>query len=112
MTAYRSTPKVPASLATAMARKSTWERRMAHYYRRTAQCRPAVYFIMSLGAITMGLSLVPQSETWRGLGVLCGLIATLSWSVIGATLLRWKWMRRPMIVNATTPDSAPESRPL
>lgn len=79
---------------------------MVHYYRRTAQCRPAVYFIMALGAITMGLSLAPTSEFWRGLGVLCGVIATLSWFVIGATLLRYKrWVRgAPTDVPVTMPE--------
>jgi hypothetical protein len=102
---YRSAPKVPASLATAMTRKSTWERRMVHYYRRTAQCRPAVYFIMVLAALGMGLSSLPSTFA-RFMGVLCGLVATMSWLAIGATLLRWKRMRRPMIsdVPVTMPE--------
>lgn len=107
MTAYRSAPSVPASLATAMSRKSTWERRMVHYYRHTCDRRPAVYFIMVLAALAMGLSSIPNNNTCHALGVLCGVLATLAWLVIGAVVMRYRWWMRGEVRfdHAAPPES-------
>lgn len=106
MTAYRISPPVPASLDTAITRKSTWERRMVHYYRHTRSRRPAVYFIMVLATVTMGLSLVPGNNTCHALGVLCGALASLSWLVIGACVMRYRWWLRGTV--RCTPVTMPE----